>query len=148
MADSPSPPLRPDVDLPATIWPAILRGARGLCPRCGEANIFRKWLKPRDHCPACMLDMREQRADDFPAYIAIFITGHLLAPVLILLMSDYALSALTVIAIIIPLAVAMLLVLLQPSKGAVIAMQWWNGMYGFRKERLPEADDNLEDRAE
>ena len=148
MADSPSPLLRTDVDLPATIWPAILRGARSLCPRCGEANIFRKWLKPRDHCPACMLDMRGQRADDFPAYIAIFITGHLLAPVLIMLMSDYALSALAVIAIIIPLAVAMLLALLQPSKGAVIAMQWWNGMYGFRKERLPEVEEQLEDRAE
>ena len=148
MADSPSPLLRTDVDLPATIWPAILRGARSLCPRCGEANIFRKWLKPRDHCPACMLDMRGQRADDFPAYIAIFITGHLLAPVLIMLMSDYALSAMAVIAIIIPLAVAMLLALLQPSKGAVIAMQWWNGMYGFRKERLPEVEEQLEDRAE
>ena len=148
MADSPSPPLRADVDLPATIWPAILRAARGLCPRCGEAGIFRKWLKPKDHCPACMLDMREQRADDFTAYIAIFITGHLLAPVLIMLMTDFALSAMAVIAIIIPLAVAMLLALLQPSKGAVIAMQWWNGMYGFRKERLPEAEDQLEDGAE
>ena len=148
MADSPSPPLRTDVDLPATIWPAILLGTRGLCPRCGEANIFRKWLKPRDHCPACLLDMRGQRADDFPAYIAIFITGHLLAPVLIMLMTDYALSAMAVIAIIIPLAVAMLLALLQPSKGAVIAMQWWNGMYGFRKERLPEVEEQLEDRAE
>ena len=148
MADSPSPPLRTDVDLPATIWPAILRGVRGMCPRCGEAKIFRKWLKPKDHCPACMLDMRGQRADDFPAYIAIFITGHLLAPVLIMLMSDYALSAMAVIAIIIPLAVAMLLALLQPSKGAVIAMQWWNGMYGFRKERLPEVEEQLEDRAE
>ena len=141
MADSPLPTLRNDIELPATIWPAILRGARGTCPRCGEGKIFRKWLKPKDHCPACGLDMRGQRADDFPAYIAIFITGHLLAPVLIMLMGDYALSAITVLAIIIPLALVMLLALLEPSKGGVIALQWWNGMCGFRKERLPENED-------
>jgi len=39
------------------------------------------------------------------------------------------------------LLVAMLLALLQPSKGAVIAMQWWHGMHGFRKERAPEGED-------
>jgi uncharacterized protein (DUF983 family) len=29
----------------------------------------------------------------------------------------------------------MLLAFLQPAKGAVIAMQWWNGMHGFKQER-------------
>ena len=37
--------------------------------------------------------------------------------------------------------IAMLLALLQPSKGAVIAMQWWQGMHGFRKDRAPEGED-------
>jgi uncharacterized protein (DUF983 family) len=31
-----------------------------------------------------------------------------------------------------------MLVLLQPAKGAVIALQWWHGMHGFRRERRPE----------
>ena len=68
-------------------------------------------------------------------------TGHLLAPILIMLASDFALSAMAIVSIIIPLAIAMLLALLQPSKGAVIAMQWWHGMHGFRKERAPEGED-------
>ncbi|QYJ06954.1 DUF983 domain-containing protein [Qipengyuania flava] len=140
MPDTPPPSLRTDVALPHTFGAALLRGARGQCPRCGEAALFRKWLKPVDHCRACALDMTGQRADDFPAYIAIFVTGHLLAPVLIMMMGDWNLSASMTIAIIIPLAVAMLLALLQPSKGAVIAIQWWNGMHGFRKERVPEAE--------
>lgn len=126
--------------LPPTIWAAILRGVRCRCPRCGEGRIFRKWLKPVDACPRCALDISGQRADDFPAYIAMFVTGHLLAPVLILLAGEYALSPLLVVAIILPLAVAMMIVLLQPSKGAVIALQWWNGMHGFRRERPPETD--------
>lgn len=126
--------------LPATIWATLLRGVRCVCPRCGEARLFRKWLKPVDACQHCALDISGQRADDFPAYIAMFVTGHLLAPPLILLAGDYALSPVLVVAIIIPLAVAMMLVLLQPAKGAVIALQWWHGMHGFRRERLPEAD--------
>ncbi|WP_369026817.1 DUF983 domain-containing protein [Qipengyuania sp. RANM35] len=127
--------------LPTTIWAAILRGVRSRCPRCGDGKIFRKWLKPVDKCPHCSLDISGQRADDFPAYIAMFATGHLLAPVLILLAGDYDLSPLVVVAIIIPLAIAMMIALLQPAKGAVIALQWWNGMHGFRRERQPEVED-------
>ena len=137
--DSPAP--RAHIDLPHSFAAVLIRGARGDCPRCGEAKIFRKWLKPHNRCAACALDLSVQSADDFPAYISIFVTGHLLAPVLIMLASDFALSALAIVSIIIPLAIAMLLALLQPSKGAVIAMQWWHGMHGFRKERAPEGED-------
>ncbi|MBX7497131.1 DUF983 domain-containing protein [Qipengyuania sp. 6B39] len=127
--------------LPATVWQAMLRGALGRCPRCAEGRLFRKWLKPIDTCATCGLDISGQRADDLPAYIGIFVTGHLLAPVIIALVTGFALSAWALLAIIIPLAVVMLIGLLQPSKGAVIGLQWWNGMHGFRKERRPEETD-------
>lgn len=131
-------PLRADVALPPSLPAAMIRGARGCCPRCGEAKLFRKWLKPVDRCGACALDISGQRADDFPAYIALFVAGHLLAPILILMVADWELSPMVVVVTIIPLAVLFMLLLLQPAKGAVIALQWWNGMHGFRKERLPE----------
>ncbi len=142
MPNSDSLAPRTDIDLPHSIGAALWRGARGCCPRCGEAKIFRKWLKPHNRCAACGLDLSVQSADDFPAYISIFITGHLLAPVLIMLGGDFELSAIAVVAIIIPLAIAMLVALLQPSKGAVIALQWWHGMHGFRRERLSGTEDN------
>ena len=131
-------PIRSDVSLPRSFGEAIWRGTRCLCPRCSEGKLFRKWLKPHDDCPACALDISGQRADDFPAYISIFVTGHLLAPVLILLAGDYALSTAAVLAIILPLAVLFMLLTLQPAKGAVIALQWWHGMHGFRQERIEE----------
>ncbi|MFA6219711.1 MAG: DUF983 domain-containing protein [Erythrobacter sp.] len=130
--------LRPDVVLPASLWEGLLRGLRCHCPRCGEARIFGRWLKPLPNCPACGLDLSHQRADDFPAYIAMFATGHLLAPVLILMVADWALSPWAIVATIIPLAILFMLVLLQPAKGAVIALQWWHGMHGFRRERRPQ----------
>lgn len=136
--------LRRDVTLPATFWEALLRGMKCRCPRCGEGSIFRKWLKPRDNCPTCGLDMSGQRSDDFPAYIAIFATGHLLAPLIIMLVADYALGPAALLAIIVPVAVAMMLALLQPSKGAVIALQWWNGMHGFRRERAITEDEEAD----
>jgi uncharacterized protein (DUF983 family) len=124
--------------LPATFWDAARRGITCKCPRCGQAPLFRKWLKSVDHCAACRQDWSHHRADDFPAYIAILVVGHLLAPVMIA-MADTSLSPLAIIAILIPLSVAMMLGMLQPTKGAVIAVQWWHGLHGFQKERLAQA---------
>lgn len=129
----------PTSNLPPTIWAAILRGIRGRCPRCGGGSLFRKWLKPRDACPACALDLTPQQTDDFPAYISIFVTGHLMAPLIILLATDFELGTLGMGLIVIPLALVMMLGMLQPAKGLVVAAQWWNGMHGFRRERV-EAD--------
>lgn len=136
MSNSPVPGI--PASLPRGFRGALARGLHGRCPRCGEGRLFRKWLKPRDACPACALDLTPQQADDFPAYIAIFVTGHLLAPVIILLASDYALTSMQMAAVILPLALAMILTILQPAKGAVIAVQWWNGMHGFKRERADE----------
>jgi len=128
---------RTDIVFPASSWEALARGARCRCPRCGEARIFGRWLKPLANCPACGLDLSQQRADDFPAYIAMFATGHLLAPILILMLADWSVPAWVVAITIIPLAILLMLALLQPAKGAVIALQWWHGMHGFRRERRP-----------
>ncbi|MCK9543151.1 MAG: DUF983 domain-containing protein [Novosphingobium sp.] len=127
--------------LPHTFWQAAVRGVKGRCPRCGEAALFRKWLKPMDRCAHCGQDWSHQRADDFPAYVAILLTGHILAPVMIALTADYDLSVITILAILIPTAIAMMLGLLQPAKGAIIAVQWWHGLHGFTRERAPEPSD-------
>ncbi|EJU10659.1 hypothetical protein LH128_23089 [Sphingomonas sp. LH128] len=86
-------------------------------------------------CARCGQDWSHQRADDFPAYVAIIVTGHLMAPLIIALARDFALSVTAMMAIIVPLALVLLLGLLQPAKGAIIALQWWWGMHGFVRER-------------
>ncbi|WP_068071194.1 DUF983 domain-containing protein [Novosphingobium lentum] len=126
--------------LPASFWQAASRGLKGKCPRCSEASLFRAWLKPVASCPTCGQDWTHQQADDFPAYVAILVTGHLMAPLIIWLVTDFDLGSLALLAIIVPLAVAMMLGMLQPVKGAIIAAQWWNGLHGFKKERAAEAE--------
>ncbi len=127
--------------MPATLVAALLRGLRGSCPRCGEAQLFRKWLKPVETCAHCTQDWSVQQADDFPAYIGIFVVGHLLAPVVIAMIGGYGMSATLTLAIILPVAVAMLLAMLQPVKGGVVAFLWWFGIGAFVQERrAPEPD--------
>lgn len=124
------------VKVSASALEAVKRGAIGHCPRCGGSRLFRRFLKPVAQCSACGQDWTPQQADDFPAYVSIFVTGHLLAPLIIALIKDAGLSAGVLVAIILPLAVILMIGLLQPAKGAIIAIQWWFSMHGFK--RLPD----------
>lgn len=124
-----APVTRPD--LPSTQSAAIWRGVKGQCPRCGQTRLFGRFLKPVAHCPACHQDWTQHRADDFPPYISILLTGHLIAPVLILVGGSAALGMGAKIGIAMLLAGSLMLALLQPAKGGVIALQWWLGLPGF-----------------
>jgi uncharacterized protein (DUF983 family) len=124
-------------DLPDSLGAALRRGLRNRCPRCGETRLMPHFLKPVRHCHACGQDWTLHRADDFPAYISMIITGHLLAPVMIMLALAGIRPWLLVVTVI-PGALVLMLGLLQPAKGAVIAAQWWFGMHGFRRERRAE----------
>lgn len=108
-----------------------LRGMRNHCPACGHKPLFRRYLKPVERCASCGQDWTLHQADDFPAYIAIFISGHLLAPLLIAVDSRELLpmGVLALVAII--GALVLTIALLQPAKGAVIALQYHWQMHGF-----------------
>ncbi len=121
----------PRLALPATLSAAILRGIKGRCPRCGEAKLFRKFLKPIDRCPTCQQDWTAQRADDLPPYISILLTGHVLAPVIIYFGAIAPIPLWQAMAICLTLASILMIGLLQPAKGGTIALQWWHGMHGF-----------------
>lgn len=138
-----SPAFEPQEHLPSSTAQALMRGVRCHCPRCGEARLFRKWLKPIDTCPSCAQDWSVQQADDFPAYIGIFVVGHLLAPVVIAMIGTFGISAFVTLATILPLAVVMLIAMLQPVKGGVIAFLWWWGIGAFVQERRAEPGERL-----
>ena len=118
-------------DLPHGVMAAMRRGFAGRCPRCNGARLFAAFLKPVEHCPLCAQDWTLHAADDFPPYVSIIVTGHVMAPVMIVLGSMTSLSTTFTVAIALVLAVTMLMSLLQPAKGAIIALQWWLGMQGF-----------------
>jgi uncharacterized protein (DUF983 family) len=128
------------IDLPATLTAAIVRGVKGHCPRCGTGKLFRAFLKPVAHCPACHHDWTHQRADDFPPYVSIFLTGHLMAPLIIYLGLSSAMPMWQSLAICLALASVLMISFLQPAKGGTIALQWWHGMHGFHPSGKAEAE--------
>jgi len=121
------------VVISASAMEAVKRGVLGRCPRCGGRKLFLRFLKPIARCDMCGQDWTHQQADDFPAYVSILLTGHILAPLIIALVKDAGLSVGVLMAIIVPLALVMMIGMLQPAKGAIIALQWWFSMHGFRR---------------
>jgi len=114
------------------VGPAIAHGLRGRCPACGEGRMFARFLKPASACPHCGLALDGHQADDFPAYIVILLLGHILVPLMIEVNSALAIP-LGWQALIWPgLAIILALAMIQPVKGAVIAVQWSRRMAGFR----------------
>ena len=123
-------PLDPAI-LPRSAWSAILRGAAGKCPRCGGTHLFSGGLKPVERCRMCAQNWTLHAADDFPPYIAILLTGHLMAPVIIGLGQMESLPEWAMMLIALTMAAALIAAILRPAKGGVIALQWWLGMQGF-----------------
>jgi uncharacterized protein (DUF983 family) len=118
----------------------VVRGLLGRCPCCGKGRMFRAFLKVSDRCEACGEELYHHRADDFPAYIVIFIVGHLLVPTALYVEIHFAPSYLTHLMLWLPTTLMLTLGLLQPVKGVIVALQWSMGMGGFefgKKFRRP-----------
>src|SRR5215210_317381 len=110
---------------------ALRRGLAGRCPYCGRGRLFRAFLKVADQCDVCGEELHHQRADDFPAYLVIVIVGHLVVPLVLHVEMAYEPAYWVHAVLWLPLTLALALLLIQPIKGAVIALQWRAGMHGF-----------------
>ena len=66
------------------VWPALARGWRRRCPKCGNGQLMKGYLKVSNACPVCREELFHHRADDGPAYLTILLVGHLMAPLLAL----------------------------------------------------------------
>lgn len=125
--------------LPTGAGQALWRGFRGRCPACGEGRMFRAFLKVADACPHCGEELHHHRADDFPAYLVIVITGHILVPIVLFVETEIAPPVWFSMTLWPAVALAMTLGLLQPVKGAVVAIQWYGGMHGFEDAKKARA---------
>jgi len=114
---------------------ALARGFSMKCPHCGRGHLFGRFLKVVDHCEVCHEDYTPQRADDFPAYLVIVMVGHIVVPALLAVAIAYDPPAWLQLAIWLPITLFSSLGLLQPTKGAIVALQWQSGMHGFEASK-------------
>lgn len=118
-----------------SLMQTLSRGLKGQCPACGNGRIFGKMLKSEPKCTSCGEEFHHHRADDFPAYIVVVIVGHIVVPLALFVEKHYAPAFLMHFALWMPSMLLLAVLLLQPVKGAVIALQWHIGLHGFSESR-------------
>ncbi|WP_111732085.1 DUF983 domain-containing protein [Roseovarius amoyensis] len=113
------------------LWPAVRRGFRRKCPKCGAGPLMCSYLKVRDRCTVCQEDLSQHRADDGPAYLTILVVGHLMAPLLHIVFTTFRPEPLVLFTIFSVGCVTLSLYLLPRLKGSIVGFQWARRMHGF-----------------
>lgn len=103
---------------------SLFAGLRQKCPNCGKGNMFRSYLKLQDNCPHCNESLGEFRADDGPAWLAMFLSGHIIIPALFYMEANQQFPIWQEILILIALACTSVYFLLPRAKGLFVAMLW------------------------
>ena len=101
------------------------------CVACVEAPLMENYLDVRRVCPACGTELHHHRADDGPAWATILITGHLLAPLMLVVFVAFRPEGWQMALGFSLVFVALSLFLLPRLKGAFVAIQWAKRMHGF-----------------
>ncbi len=124
---------------PRSIGLSIRRGLTGHCPHCGEGKIFGNYLKVLPACSRCDEDLSPQRADDLPAYIVLFIVGHIVIGGMMTVETYWEWPVMWHVVLWPILTLVLSLALLPRIKGAVVGLQWALRMHGF--SHRPDGDE-------
>ncbi len=116
---------------PRSISAAMLKGVRSRCPSCGVSKLFSSGLKVQDKCNVCDEEFHHHRADDLPAYLNIFIVGHIMVALTIIVMDMKIFGLWQLVALSTIATVSVAILLMRPLKGMVVAAQWALRMHGF-----------------
>ena len=102
----------------------LKRGFSLRCPNCGKGRLLRGYLTILSPCVVCGNDNTIYPSDDFPPYLTIFVTGHVVIPLFIWSDAVYTPSPWLETAIWLPVTVLMCLALLPFMKGAAVGLCW------------------------
>lgn len=111
----------------ATAQQALQRGLAGRCPHCGRGRLFSGYLKVVDACRSCGAPFHTENSGDGAAAFLTLAIGAIAVPMVLLI--EFGLQ--WPIWINIPLtclvATGLVVGLLPPSKGALIALELHHG---------------------
>jgi uncharacterized protein (DUF983 family) len=113
------------------LLPALSKGIRGKCPSCGTGSLFEKSLKIKSQCDECQEELYHHRADDLPAYLNIFVVGHIVVALTIIVFDMKLINMWVLVVLSALAAVIMAIFLMRPLKGLVVGAQWAMRMHGF-----------------
>jgi uncharacterized protein (DUF983 family) len=125
----------------------MLRGFTMRCPACGDGAMFARFLKVADKCPHCHEELHHQRADDAPPYFTIFIVGHIVIPLVLVIEKIWHPDMLWFVSATVLVTLLLTVFLMPRVKGAVVAMQWAMRMHGFEFAAQGKPVDSTLDKA-
>lgn len=104
---------------------ALIRGAFGKCPSCGDGRLFERYIKVKTTCHNCNLDFTKiSRSDDGPAYITMTIVLCVVVPFMLWYFLAEDVSLVWGVVLSSMACVVLSVGLLKPIKGAFIAAVW------------------------
>jgi uncharacterized protein (DUF983 family) len=107
------------------ILSSLWRGLKRQCPNCGQGRLFAGYLKVQETCTVCGHDNEQYPADDAAPYFTIFVTGHILVPLALVVDQHWAAATTTIeLAIFLPATLFLSLLLLPYIKGGVLGVAY------------------------
>jgi uncharacterized protein (DUF983 family) len=103
---------------------SLARGLARSCPACGIGRSFKGYLTLVESCASCGVALGRIRADDFPPYVTMFIVGHLVVPLVLMVERQWAPALWLQLAVWPALSLALALLLLPRIKGAIVGLMW------------------------
>jgi uncharacterized protein (DUF983 family) len=94
------------------------------CPRCGDGRLFGGFVTLRPSCGRCGLDYAFADAGDGPAVFVILLAGAAMVALLLWVEVTYQPPVWLLLAIFLPLTLAVCLGMLRPLKAALIHQQF------------------------
>jgi uncharacterized protein (DUF983 family) len=110
---------------------AALRGFMIKCPACGVGKSIHKYLKVKNNCDHCGLDLRCASVDDGPAYFTLMAVLAIIFPLFALIYANYDPEPIWVAIGLMGGATILALWLLPRVKGVFIGLQWAARINGF-----------------
>ena len=112
---------------------ALIRGARGQCPRCGHGRLLHHYLKIVERCSGCGEAYGHFRVDDAAPRLTILLVGHITMPMVLAVEENFDPAMWLGLSIYLPLIVVLTLALLPRCKGLLLAVMWATKAEGSEK---------------
>ena len=107
--------------------PPAVAALRGICPRCGNAPLFKGMAGFQPKCRSCGLDFAGFNVGDGPAAFLIFIVGGIVVALAIWVELRFAPPFWVHILLWVPLAASLTIGLLRLGKGLLLALEYQRG---------------------
>lgn len=113
-----------------SVFRAMKRGFMLRCPNCAKGRVLSGFLKPSEACGHCGESYDHIRTDDFAPWLTIFVIGHILVPLAILVETLFAPSLFIHLLLWVPIGMEMVFLFLPRAKGLGLGLMWALGIRG------------------